>query len=188
MSNEKETIFWRVLTVENGKALLLADKILDCQPYNIENKDVTWEICTLRAWLNNGFLNTAFDADEKAKISTTKVVNEDKIEGATSGGNDTDDKLFLISYSEVINPAYGFSSDSNEFDTARWAQGTEFSISQGLWVSDNGAYSGNSLWWLRSPGNLQNEACSIGDVGIVRYNYSVEGTYLGIRPALWVEL
>ena len=41
-------------------ALKKKKKNLDCQPYNEEYDSVTWETCTLRAWLNGPFLNAAF--------------------------------------------------------------------------------------------------------------------------------
>ena len=50
---EYEPIKWRILSVdENNNALLLADKGLDCKPYNENEEDVTWETCSLRTWLN----------------------------------------------------------------------------------------------------------------------------------------
>lgn len=133
LSNGKEPIAWRVLAIVNGKALLLAEKILDCRPYNTKDSGVTWETCTLRAWLNNDFFNDAFNSGEKAKILATRVVNENSPEYYdTDGGNDTDDKVFLLSYSEVRNPAYEFSLDPSNYDPVRQTQGTDFSKSQGL--------------------------------------------------------
>jgi len=163
----KEKIDWRVLAVENGKALLLSEKILDSKPYNETETNVTWETCTLRAWLNKDFYNAAFSSTEQAKIKTSTVVNEDDPLNGADGGNNTSDKLFLLSYSEVTNPAYGFSTQVDS-DTARQAQGTGFAKSSGLYVYTGSSDNGNSDWWLRTPGYSSYYACivySSGDVG-----------------------
>ncbi len=38
-----DPIRWRVLRLEEGKALLMADRLLDCQPYSTEAGPVTWD-------------------------------------------------------------------------------------------------------------------------------------------------
>ena len=53
-SNGKEKIEWIVLATEGDKSLVISKYILDCQPYNTSRAEVTWEICTLRTWLNFG--------------------------------------------------------------------------------------------------------------------------------------
>ena len=60
-------IEWDVLDIQDGKALLISSKCLDARPYNEEYAPVTWEKCTLRAWLNDDFLNTAFSTRNKRK-------------------------------------------------------------------------------------------------------------------------
>ena len=41
--SSEEDIEWRVLAVENSKALLLSEKILDCKPFNEKWEAATWE-------------------------------------------------------------------------------------------------------------------------------------------------
>lgn len=62
--NGKEAIEWLVLDYDaaNNRALVISLYALDCKPYNTEKKNVTWEKCTLRAWLNNEFIQAAFSA------------------------------------------------------------------------------------------------------------------------------
>ena len=73
----KEPIQWRVLEIDsvNHKILLLSEYVLDTKPYHISStyESVTWLICTLRDWLNNDFMNTAFSETEHAKILTTHL-------------------------------------------------------------------------------------------------------------------
>ena len=88
--NTKEPIQWRVLSVEGSDAFLLSEKGLDCQKYNNKLEDVTWENCSLRKWLNNDFLNEAFNEAEKNAIPTSKVKNRYYYQ-RSDAGNDTKD-------------------------------------------------------------------------------------------------
>jgi len=187
-SNGKEDIEWRVLAVENGKALLLSEKILDCKPYNEECEAVTWETCTLRKWLNSDFYSATFKSDEQTRIFSAKVKNENNPWGGTNGGNDTKDKLFLLSFSDVVNTAYGFSGSHCDIDISRQAQGSDYAERRGLDVYTVRPYSENSNWWLRSPGNDSYSACCCYYNGYMNYYDCVDLNYIGVRPALWLNL
>ena len=88
-----EPIKWRVLQSENGEAFLLSDVILDKQAYNENDEYITWKESSLRAWLNDKFMNRAFSDEEKEKINITEVVNKDNPVFGTKGG-----KILLIKY------------------------------------------------------------------------------------------
>ena len=45
-------IRWRVLDVQDDKALLLADRMPDSMPFHAADADVSWQDSTLRSWLN----------------------------------------------------------------------------------------------------------------------------------------
>lgn len=64
IDNGREDIEWLVLDKVENKILVVSKMGLDAKPYNDENKKVTWENCTLRTWLNEDFLNEAFDEKE----------------------------------------------------------------------------------------------------------------------------
>ena len=178
-----EPIQWRVLSNTNGELFVMAEKILESRAYNQEYTGVTWENCTLRAWLNNDFYNAAFTSAEQAKIETSTVLNNDNPWYGTDGGNNTSDKLFLLSYAEATNAAYGFSSGTGSH-TARAARGTDFAKSQGLYVNGE-----NSDWWLRSPGYDPFNAGLVYSDGYVYYDYiSVYYTHIGARPAFKLNL
>ena len=178
-----EQIQWRILSNTNGESFVIADKILASRVYNQDPTDITWETCTMRSWLNNDFYNAAFSAKEQAKIETSTVVNENNPWYGTAGGNNTNDKLFLLSVREATNPAYGFSSGIGS-DAARVAQGTDFAKSQGLYVNGE-----NSPWWLRTPGGHQFYACSVHrDGGVDNHSGDVSNTNVGVRPAFKLNL
>lgn len=87
MGLAKETIEWIVLKKENNSCLCISKYLLDCKPYHKSLEKVTWENCTLRKWLNNGFLFTAFSPEEREKILLSNVKNPKK---------DTLDYIFLL--------------------------------------------------------------------------------------------
>ncbi|MCM1245456.1 MAG: DUF6273 domain-containing protein [Roseburia sp.] len=186
----KEPIKWRVLSVNGDDAFLLADQNLDCQRYNDTYTGVTWETCTMRSWLNSSFLNKAFTASEQVAIRNTTVVNEDNPYNNTEGGNNTTDKVYLLSLSEVMNPSYGFTSDDyNEYAESRRAKNTAYAKEQGARTSTSTEYAGNGDWWLRSTGYSSFDASGVGCLGHVnRLGYGVDHSSVAARPALHLNL
>lgn len=183
--NGAEAIEWIVLDKKDGKYLLLSKYCLDAKPYNTELEQVTWETCTLRNWLNNDFYTTAFSQKERGYIATTTVRNADNPKYGTEGGNDTKDKVFLLSIEEATTY---FSSDLYGYDPARRAQVTEYAKAQWACYSEEDEYYGNGCWWLRSPGNLNFYAAVVITFGGVDgFGIDVGNYNDSVRPALWIE-
>ena len=97
----QRAIQWTVLKQDKKRALLLSAYGLEAKKYNENLEDVTWSTCTLRKWLNEDFYKVAFTEEEKRRIQLTKVLNKDNQKYKTFGGDDTEDKLFLLSRSEA---------------------------------------------------------------------------------------
>ena len=178
----------------------MADQNLDAKPYNTSYVDVTWETCTLRSWLNgygasanveetdyssDNFLDTAFTAEERAAIRQTTVVNEDNSHYGTEGGNDTTDRVYLLSIAEACNASYGFNST---FDTN---SKTRVSTNTAYTAGKSGMYSVGAAdyWWLRSPGSYSDSASGVNNYGYGNYyGSSVHGGNVAFRPALHLNL
>lgn len=158
-----EPLSWRILDPSEG--YVMCNKIIDSQAYQnfiyyngseyynseaCENYASDWVTSSLRQWLNNSFYNTAFTAEEKEQIGTSHLENKSIISSAYNSA-DTYDKIFLISYYDAANSAYGFDSSSDANDAARQLKGTDYAKCQGLYVSSS--YDGPSWWRLRSPNN-----------------------------------
>ena len=199
-----DPIKWRVLSVDENEALLLADKNLDGRiPYNERYTNVTWETCTMRSWLNgygsganqegidytsDNFIDRAFTANEKNAILQKTVENADNPYHGTEGGNNTSDKLFLPSIGEMTNPAYGFPSDPDEEADSRKVKNTAYTANK-----ESMNEEGETDWyWLRSPGQYRDNAADVRYVGDV-YRYG-RGSVVsntsgdGVRPALRLNL
>lgn len=175
-NNGKENIEWQVLEKQENKVLVISTYGLDCHPYNDEDENVTWKNCTLRSWLNDEFIETAFSKDEQKLVAESRLKNADNSENGTDGGKDTVDKVFLLSIDEVKEY---FSSD----DT-RKCEPTEYAKAQGVYFGDN-----TCCWWLRSPGYGQIYAAYVYYAG----NVSIDGCSVSfdngtIRPAMWINI
>lgn len=175
-------IEWIVLDMnDDGDALVISKYILDMLPYNQDASAVTWEECWLREWLNNEFYSTSFNKEEQNKILTTKLKNPDNIAYGIPGGNDTSDKVFLLSYDEADSLFAG----SKE----RRAKPTSYALDKGIMVSMKGSSEGCAPWWLRSPGRDVHSAVCVRDIGyILNSGYNVYYEGYGVRPAMWVKL
>ena len=191
---ETEPIKWRVLSVDGDDAFLLADRSLDCQPYYTEWAEVTWETSALRAWLNDDFYNNAFSSSEQSAIMTTTVINEDHPKFGTDSGNNTQDKVFLLSISESLNEEYGFPNDPSVRSATRWSKNTAYTAERGAYsyFSNDETYIGNGrgYWWLRSPGIngfLASYVIHYGDINQTGSNVNAYD-FSGIRPAIHLDL
>ena len=173
--NENALIEWLVLKNDGSKALLISKYALDCQRYNTSGTDVTWETCTLRRWLNGSFISSAFSAEEQKQILHT-TVTVDRSPYRTNPGNNTKDRVFLLSIAEAQKY---FGSKS-----VRQCQGTVYCFAQGAYkVGD-----GYCLWRLRSPGSSGCTAYVYNDGSINEYGYPVDEGTIAVRPALWIDL
>ena len=179
--NGKESIEWIVLEVSGKRALLLSRYALDAQPYNNSYVGVTWESCSLRYWLNNDFYYSAFNSGERDMIALTNVSNPDNPVYGTTGGNNTLDKVFLLSIPEV---KYYFREGPQLECLA-----TKYTKARGK-ANDYSIKDHNSdiwWWWLRTPGSQTQYGATVNvNGGVVNIGYHVDDSYVGIRPAMWI--
>ena len=176
--DKKEPIKWRVLAIEGKDAFLLADSNLDCQPYHREWGTVAWSSCTLRQWLNEDFYKTAFTAEEQSAIQKTSVLN--------NIGDDTSDKVYLLSYEEICNEKYGFSRKAGANSKTREAKNTTFVEAQGVISSDD--MTGG--WWLRSYDVTEEVPQRVDIYGAVDSCISVApcSSQTAVRPVIHLDL
>ncbi|MCI9565531.1 MAG: hypothetical protein HFG30_05925 [Eubacterium sp.] len=116
-----EPIKWRILKMDGDKALLLSDKIIDQHNvypptdtdigvyYRGEQMDLIWSNSILRTYMNNTMYEMAFSEDEQEAVLDSEVTS-----GYTykEGKDTTVDKLFILSYHELVND-YGFTTQNS---------------------------------------------------------------------------
>ena len=214
-SNGKEPITWIILGKNSkGQSLVISEKVLDVKQFNTSAMPITWENSTIRSWLNgynasynsagkdytsDNFIDTAFTAAEKAKIVEVTIPAHKNPVYHTTPGNDTTDKIFLLSIVEAEN--YFTNNENRQTDATRYA------VRQGAFVygsestertSDNSCTDTYcySQWWLRSPGNDADYVATITDKGEILYGNGslinsngdkVDCQNFGIRPAFWIQ-
>jgi hypothetical protein len=191
---------WRVIDIQNGKALLLSELVITDKPYHQPGGEITWENCTLRRdYLNNEFYNS-FSTSDKKRIIETPNCNPDNLWYGIPGGKDTRDKVFLLSLEEV-DRYFGDSGDYLSKRRKNWnSHDQKFYASNDGWAFSNShdservAKDANGKawwWWLRSPGDDSYYAAYVntdGNVGVSGGGVSVSGVGGGFRPALWLNL
>ena len=207
--NGTEPIQWIVLARDGDRVLVISRYILDCVRYDEEYRRVTWETCTLRAWLNGEFLDSAFDAEEQLLIPTTHVKADPNPDFDVDPGEDTEDKLFLLSIPEA--EAY-FHPDPYVFPLVNtgdykliektlakyesnpstlYCKPTAYAAARGN-IPRGGAFKGAADWWLRAPGMRVSSAATADPYGFDIWGHLVNcdgGTRLpGVRPAMWIDL
>ncbi|HAZ19317.1 MAG TPA: hypothetical protein DCY74_07375 [Clostridiales bacterium] len=170
-------IEWLVLTIHDGKALVISRYNLDIKPYYTKHDEVTWETSSIRKWLNNSFIETAFSAEDQAKIVETTLINADNPEYSTNGGQDTVDRVFLLSIDEV--------KKHMPFEINRESFSTLYAKEQGAYVNGK---NGSSWWALRSPGADALSMATINDGKISYEGDGVDSTDYALRPAMWIEV
>ncbi len=178
-----EPIKWRVLSNTGGELLVMAESILDARAYDLALSNI-WCICGMRTWLNDYFLTAAFNLSQQARIKTSTVENPYNNYFQTPGSTTTSDKIFLLSYEEAMNPAYGFRADHMN-DTARIGYGSDYAKCRGLMVQSFDL----SIWWLRSRGQAYPPiTAGIVNGGAIFDNVSAVGyRHIGVRPAMRID-
>ncbi|MBQ2819619.1 MAG: hypothetical protein IJF14_04470 [Clostridia bacterium] len=196
-SNGEEMLVWRVIANDNGKLFLLSEFALETRPLNDDfDNPFTWETCSLREYLNGEFLNSNFTDAEKQIIMTVTNQTAD-CPGSTwedsepfiEGGNDTEDKIFLLSTEEYDKYLYHLLDNVIDKLNAACAY-TSYAKETGLKTpSIGGGY--NPFWcrWLlRSPGSTDFRKSHVDLRGsYTEYGIITWTTSYAIRPAMWVD-
>ena len=201
-----EPIKWRILSTNEKEAFILSDLLLDSKVYssglwkpesvmdyqgnyNKEKIYVTnYKYSYVRSWLNTDFYKIAFNTLEQKIIKTTLVDNESKYilpcseEEMVSPDvlcENTYDKIFLLSYSEIIK--YFPKEDQPSDDILH---------ENHYIVADGSEYvrEGYEFYWLRSP-EREHRMITSGIHGSFLCN---SGAFInscnGVRPACVIEL
>lgn len=181
--DDKTPIRWRILSQKGNDAYVMADRVLDCQPYNKKEKKVTWASCSLRKWLNQSFYQAAFSKEEQSAILQQTVANPDNASWETDGGKDTTDQVYLASIDDLETTAFGFCNETvYGNDQAKIGLATAYAKAQG--AETNGERMAD--WWLRTPGKDSRFAATVLQ-SIDGEGRSV-GSRMGIRPVLHINL
>lgn len=132
-------VLWRVLSVEDGAALLLTEYVIDAKQMIFETDQKVIEKRTYRRI-------TAYAESDLYQYLNTQglddLFGDDPIRQAfieEPGGG----KLFILSTSQYLTPAYGFTKARYGVTRSRYAKATPYALKQGVYKDRNG----NSPYW-----------------------------------------
>ena len=179
-NDEKQPIVWQILEkYSDGTALLLSDKILDSKEYcsnydtttdgnGIEYPNCSWENSSIRKWLNDDFLNSAFSDSEQTAIKKSNRIDS------------VQDSVFLLSTDDLKNVSYGFNADLRYGDQSRLATETTYAKRYN---------SSNGYWWLSTIATDKWYVDIVSSDGLVGVSGgSSLDNINGVRPAIVVDL
>ena len=159
-----EDLKWRVIGEDDGKYFVTTEYCVGSSIFGYTFNGTTWEQSEIRTWLNDSFYNNVFTEQEQRIILTTNVSMD------IYSGNDTQDKLFLLSVDEV-----------NEY-----LVDTEY-----LSCDVNSEHAVPATYWLRSTGHSDTEVYP-EQVAVVEDDViNEEGLDIvmsaDVRPAMWID-
>ena len=193
-----DPVEWTVLDPESG--LLIANAILDTQPYNhtVYSGQYADEAhlyylnnyahSTIRTWLNGTFSETAF-SEEEADILIVRE-QDNSMPGMDAyytqyACENTSDPVFLPSYEEVGNEEW-FADDNS-----RIRGGTAYARALGVENYYNQVHEGapeNDYWFLRSPDQVSNKQGYVGLTGGIHSGIDCYSFDVGVCPAVYIDL
>ena len=173
--------------IENGTALLVAVNGVESKPYYVGNDGIntatlTWANSSLRKYLNGDFLKK-FESGDLSAIYECEVKAEDNPRGV-KGGEDTTDKVFILSKSELEK--YFKKKEDRQLKASNEA------VSQGAYVcaednKDKNYVKGNTVYWVRNPGTLLSAMNVNSDGSINEIGPDVGRKDICVRPAMWIR-
>lgn len=171
--NGADPLTWRVLDKQDGKLLIITEKLIDELPYHA----IYWKHSPINGFLNGSFLND-FTPEEKAMIVKTRVEPDPHPDAPdTDQGSSFEEKVFLLSVDEAKKY---FADDADRVSTL-----TAYTI----WFGDFDNEPGDAYpWWLRT-------AYWNGSVGAVIAAVDANGMITvyphhwncALRPACWIQ-
>lgn len=207
-----DPIRWIVLSEKEG--FLLSEAALDAQPLNsvifvdhpeksfdkqkyYKDEDLTiyatdYYTSDLRSWLNGSFFETAFSEGEAQRILVTSLDNSAwNQDYAEFGSQNSNDRVFLLSYAEATNPDYGFCPQAEKTDPLRTAFPTDYALCQGAWAVHDHYKNGAVWWWFRTGGTNSTITCGPNFYGSICFSlktpYSPDCTDTAVRPAIKIK-
>ncbi|MGI6695648.1 MAG: DUF6273 domain-containing protein [Christensenellales bacterium] len=161
---QKQSIVWRVLWADPGRAYLLSDKILDVKRVDGDQRNYKgWLSSELHAWLQSEFIPAAFSPEEQAAL----------LEEGDLG------RVSLPSSDDIKNKDFGFADNKS-----RYFYGTDYAYAQGLYSYTRNKHSPIFTRTISSKKHAHRSTKVDGAIGFI----GVESDDLGLLPVIWLDL
>ena len=157
-----KTLEYRIIGINHddladgsGKAGLTfeaTNSVMGAQKMNATFTNVGgWEKSEVRQKMNSGEIWNLMPADFKSKVKpVAKLTNNSDAESKTAAVTATSDRLFLLSYSEIVETPVSWWSDYPWIGN----EGTQYEVFKGKVTGNTGKnpyLNLGSWWWERSP-------------------------------------
>ena len=183
-----EPIQWTVMQTD-GRITAHANVVLDEKVYR-DADEAYWENSDMRAWLNGEFYSAAFSEENKAVMLNEEVENKMNSVSHAYGGENTNDRVWLLSYYEMT-AENGFKQSLSE--SGAFVDACDYAYSQG---ANSGVSDGYSKveFFLRDVGSTS--ACVCCDTSILVRPYLFESrakkytscrSVLGVLPVIAIS-
>ena len=176
LTNGKEDISWIVLSRDSEKLFLISKNILDYRQYDTEEllyeqgyDYITWWKSSLRDWLNNDFLNSAFSYDEKQKLLKTSVFDSGEEKEKYS------DYVTLLS-SDEFHKFFGYDDEPENFGVSEYVK-QNYSI---------GLEGFKKSWWLKDTD--RRDRVFISDTFEDSFVVDSPASRNGVRPVVQISI
>ncbi len=197
-----EPVKWRILDPSNG--LIITESVIDAPAFSnyayrstpedssttnyyysdpeLTHYSSNWEYSSLRSFLNTTFSDTAFTDLEESLLGEIELENTVVNGGNTIfSGNNTKDKVFILSTKEIGYDAYyGLSN------TLRTKTGTDYAYLHGLYPGTKN-YGEAAMYYLRDPASSGTVAY-VSEKGVVSSSTSAYSQDIGVVPSVCVDL
>ena len=194
-----EPISWKVLNNTDGVCYLLSNIPVESLAYHHSTDERTidgntiyannYEYSDIRSWLIGDFYNAAFTFGN-TYIETTIVDNS---AATTRNSNNqyacrnTEDKVFLPSYKDYVNPDYGFETTYQTSGT-RSCLSTDWVRAKGARTTKYGSYPYCCDYWTRTPASNEGDSAAVvGYDGWIN-NRDISKTFYCVRPAITIKI
>jgi len=149
---------WLVIDIDDGKALLLAEKVVDAKAYDDDNSD--WETSDLREWLNSDYLEEAFDDSEQKALA--------EVDG---------DRVFILTLDQA--------NELLDRESKR-AYATDYAIDNGVQAAKTKAsiWWVNTPLGTHKAQCIETSTQN----SFIIKTKKVKEDNIGVRPAVWVEI
>ena len=165
-----------------------------------DGKNVSWETCTLRQWLNKEFYQTAFNNEEKSFIKEKELITQTNISYGKDTNCITKDNVYLLDIDDVnnyllfdLNAEYNIGDNPTLHETypTGYAKRVE-NFGEGI----KSGRTGQVNYWLR-PTITSYDAVTVqmaayyyfsSITGVKRYSTDMQNREIGVRPVICIDL
>jgi len=176
---------WRILEIQDGKALVITEQVIEQRPYHPDFDSVKWFTSETRNYLNHEFYQR-FTPAEQARILETTVESSNNPWFGTDAGKSVQDKLFLLSINQTVQYFGNSGQLAHKNDDTKHYISDEYNNMRKTLNTQNS----KSAWWLRTPGSQNTFVAHVTADGRICVSGDFvnrgDAFYIGIRPAMWV--